>query len=140
MSVPSIAAVAYVVGGTQLEWRQFPQSQPSMTSYSKGGVESWRVARPGQGSLVPQAPRSSGHTASAPGPSPDTDLWDRGITIKPAMRTTQMVAQDDSRTQAHMHVNPSIFMHLHKHLYVSFDTDIHKIQQITKQTMPQTHE
>lgn len=74
------------------------QSQPCMPSYSKGGVESWRVARPGQGSLVPQAPRSSGHTASAPGPSPDTDLWDRGITIKPAMRTTQMVAQDDSRT------------------------------------------
>lgn len=64
------------------------------------------MAKPGQGSgwglgLVPQAPRSSGHTASAPGPSPDTDLWDRGITIKPAVRTTQMVAQDDSRTNRH---------------------------------------
>lgn len=29
-----------------------PPSQPRMTSYFKGGVESWRVARPGQGSLV----------------------------------------------------------------------------------------
>lgn len=66
------------------------------------------MARPGQGSgwglgLVPQAPRSNGHTASAPGPSPDTDLWDRGITFKPAVRTTQMVAQDDSRTNTHRH-------------------------------------
>lgn len=114
MSVPSIAAVAYVVGGSYaIGVEAVSQSQPSMTSYSKGGVESWRVARPGQGSLVPQAPRSSGHTASAPGLSPDTDLWDSGITIKPAMRTTQMVAQDDSRTQAHMHGNSSIFIHLH---------------------------
>lgn len=67
------------------------------------------MARPGQDSgwslgSVPLAPCSSGHTASAPGPSQDTDLWDRGITMKPAVRTTQMVAQDDSRTntQAHM--------------------------------------
>lgn len=65
------------------------------------------MARAGQGSgwglgLVPQAPRSTGHTASALGQSQDTDLWDRGITIKPAVRTTQMVAQDDSRTNTHM--------------------------------------
>lgn len=83
------------------------------------------MARPGQGSLVPQAPRSSGHTASAPGPSPDTDLWDRGITIKPGMRTTQMVAQDDNRTQSHMHGNLNVFIHSHKHLYAPFHTDIH---------------
>lgn len=83
------------------------------------------MARPGQGSLVPQPPRSSGHTASAPGPSPDTDLWDRGITIKPGMRTTQMVAQDDSRTQSHMHGNSYTFLHSHKHLYVPFHTYTH---------------
>lgn len=88
----------------------------------------WRAdVWPGQGSgwglsLVPQAPRSTGHTASAPGPSPDTDLWDRGITIKPAVRTTQMVAQDDSRTNTHMHV----LTHSHIHLYVPFFTGIHR--------------
>lgn len=67
------------------------------------------MARPVQDSgwglgSVPLAPCSSGHTASAPGQSPDTDLWDRGITMKPAVRTTQMVAQDDSRTNIKEHM------------------------------------
>lgn len=82
------------------------------------------MARPEQASrwgpgLVPQAPRSSGHTASAPGLSPNTDLWDRGITIKPAVRTTQMVAEDDSRTHA------NIFIHTHKDPMYLFCAGIH---------------
>lgn len=116
-----------------LEPRPISQSRPCMTSYFKGGVESWRVARPGRGSgwglgLVPQAPRSSGHTASAPGPSPDIDLWDRGITIKPAVRTTQMVAQDDSGTNTHRHTRTQIqiLMHSSMHLYVLFFFFLHR--------------
>lgn len=58
----------------------------------------------GVSAQCPLVPCSSGHTASAPGQSPDTDLWDRGITMKPAVRTTQMVAQDDSRTNTQEHM------------------------------------
>ncbi len=105
------------------------------------------MARPGQGSgwglgLVPQAPRSSGHTASAPGPSPDTDLWDRGITIKPAVRTTQMVAQDDSRTNTHRHTCTQIQIYLDIHtstylyLFTQISTEIHILKQIM--TLTQT--
>lgn len=132
MSVHSISAMACIVGGSYaLGAEAISQSQPCMTSYFKGGVESWRVARPGQGSgwglgLVPQAPRSSGHTASAPGPSPDTDLWDRGITIKPAVRTTQMVAQDGSRTNTHRLTYTEIQIHSHTHLYALFYSDIQR--------------
>lgn len=81
------------------------------------------MARPGQGSgwgfgLVPQAPRSSGHTGSAPGLSPDTDLWDRGITIKPAVRTTQMVAHNDSHTNTNRHTcsQSQIYLHIYTSL------------------------
>lgn len=114
-------ALYFYCGSNWLCTEAVYRTQPSMTSYFKGGVESWRVARPGQGSgwglgLVPQAPRSNGHTASAPGPSPDTDLWDRGITFKPAVRTTQMVAQDDSRTNTHRHTKLNILIQSYKHL------------------------
>lgn len=87
MRVPSIPNVAYIVGGLHVHGAEaLSQSQPCVSSYFKGGVESWRVARPKKDSrwglgLLPQAPRSTGHTASAPGPNLDTDLWDRGITI-----------------------------------------------------------
>lgn len=97
------------------------------------------MARPVQGSgwglgLVPQAPRSSGHTASAPGPSPDTDLWDRGITIKPAVRTTQMVAQDDSRTNTHRHtcMQIQIYLYIHTSTYMYLLTQIFTYTYINK--------
>lgn len=80
------------------------------------------MAGPGQGGLVPQAPRSTGHTASAPGPSPDTDLWDvwRGD-------YRQTIHEDHPRwqqgmTTAHMHRNPNIFIHPRQRLYLPFDT------------------
>lgn len=41
MSVPSIPTVAYIVGGSHvLGAEAVSQSQPCMTSYFKGGVES----------------------------------------------------------------------------------------------------
>lgn len=132
MGLPSSSTAAYTVGGSCVPGAEaVSQSQPSVTSYFKGGVESWRVARPGQGSswglgLVPQAPRSSGHTASAPGPTPDTDLWDRGITIKPAMRTTQMVAQDDRRTNTHTDTHARRFRWTYTFTHVPLYTDVHR--------------
>lgn len=81
--VPSISTRAYVVGGSY-EAEAVSQSHSCTMSYFKGGVESWRVARPGEGSAgglgsVPRAPHSSDHTASAPGLNPDADLWHRGL-------------------------------------------------------------
>jgi len=76
MTVPSISTVAYIVSGWyELGAEAISQSQPCMTSYFKGGVESWRVARPGQGSgwglsLVPQAPRSSEARSISSWPEP----------------------------------------------------------------------
>lgn len=105
-----------------LELRPFPEVNSAWRVILK---MVWRAdVWPGQGSgwglsLVPQAPRSTGHTASASGPSPDTDLWDRGITIKPAVRTTQMVAQDNSRTNTHMHPT-QLLTHSHVHLLCTF--------------------
>lgn len=80
------------------------------------------MAGPGQGSLVPQAPRSTGHTASAPGPSPDTDLWDAGGDYR------QTIHEDHPRwqqgmTATHMRRNSNIFRCSHRHLCVPFDTD-----------------
>lgn len=124
MRLPCFSTAAYTFGDSHVPGAEaISQSWPCMMSYFKGGVESWRVARPGRGSgwglgLVPQAPRSSGHTASAPGLSPDIDLWDRGITIKPAVRTTQMVAQDDSGTNTHMHMHAFRYTYAFKHTLI----------------------
>lgn len=140
MRVPSISTAAYIAGGSYvLGAEAISRSQPCMTSYFKGGVESWRVARPGRGSgwglgLVPQAPRSTGHTASAPGPSPDTDLWDRGITIKPAVRTTQMVAQDDSRTNTHRHTCTQTQIYLYVYIFTQISTGIRTLPRIPTST------
>ena len=135
MGLPFNSTAFTVVGSYVPGAEAVSQSQPCMTSYFKGGVESWRVAGPGQGSgwglgLVPQAPCSSGHTASAPGLSPDTDLWDRGITIKPAVRTTQMVAQDDSRTNTNRHTYTTSHIQSHMRLFVPFCTEIHTFKQM----------
>lgn len=83
------------------------------------------MAGSGQGGLVPQAPRSTGHTASAAGPSPDTDLWDGGVGGGDYHQT---IHEDHPRwkqgmTAAHMHRNSDIFIHSQEHLYIPFNTD-----------------
>lgn len=89
------------------------------------------MAGPGQGGLEPQAPRSTGHTASAPDPRPDPDLWDVCVCVggEEGGDYRQTIREDHPRwqqgmTAAHMHRNSQIFIHSRQRLYMPFDTRV----------------
>lgn len=105
-------SVASILRGCWIGAGAISQKQLCVTSYFKGGVESWRVARTGQDSswglgLVPQAPRVTEAHSNSSRPEPGHWFMGQGITIKPSMRTTQMVAEDNSRTNTHVHIHIS---------------------------------
>lgn len=120
MSAPSVYTAAYVVSDLCVIF----QSQPCMTIYFKGGVESWRVARPGQGScwglgLMPQAASLQWSHSISSRPEPRTLIYGTGglPSNQPwgPPRWWHWTADAQKHTQADSQASFYIQIYWHKH-------------------------